>query len=161
MRISLIAFAGLAGVTACGGPPTVAPDDLAVLVGDDWEGTLTYLDYSDNATEVTLPAELAVAQNGATFELYFSYPDEPQANGRAEVTISEDGRQLNTETLTRSTREDETLHLVAEAACGDNGQPATCEYEYSIAPTAFSITNRVTPESGGETIVRNTYSFTR
>lgn len=140
----------------------VSPDDLAPLVGDDWEGELTYLDSGDNETEITMPAELAVSQNGRVFELYFTFPDDPQANGRAEMVLSEDGRRMNEETVQRRLKTDSGERMiVTQRACQDNGMSAECEFTYIIAPDALSITKTVTPDNSDESFRRNRYMFTR
>ncbi len=170
-RSSTVCLAALA-LVACGNASggsggehdfaaKVRPADLAPLVGDDWKGTLTYLNDDVPTEDVTLPVDLAVAQNGDTFELYFDYPEEPAANGRAEVSISEDGRMLNDETVKRRMEEDETLTLVTEAACTDSGVDATCEYTYDVSPSAFSIRKMVTLDGEPDAFRRNHYSFTR
>ncbi|MEQ8557785.1 MAG: hypothetical protein RIB03_05665 [Henriciella sp.] len=163
---------GLAFLAACGGSdagdnsdasfaPKVSPDDFSVLVGDEWEGSLTYLDYSDEETETTIPAELLVGQNGRTFELYFSFPEDPRADGRAEVAISENGRKVNDETVQRRVQRGDELMLVTKQDCQDNAVTATCEYTYTIAPQEFTITKMVTPRDEDEAFRRNHYSFTR
>ena len=140
----------------------VSPEDFDPLVGDDWEGELTYLDYGDNETEITLPAELAVSRNDRVLDLYFSFPDEPQANGRAEMVISEDGRRMNDETVERRIRTDSgELMVITGQACEDNGAPADCEFTYIVSQDALSITKRVDPEGEGEAFRRNRYVFTR
>ena len=172
MLKQVIAIGSLVALAACGGAesdsgnrapfaPTVSPDDLSVLVGDDWQGELTYLDYGDNKTETTLPVNLLVGQNDRTFELHFTFPDEPQANGRAEINISDDGRQLNDETLVRRLEDGSALMLVTHQACDDNGVNGDCEFTYMIAPDAFSITKMVTPEGSDAAYRRNHYLFTR
>lgn len=141
--------------------PMVRPSDFAVLTGDDWEGELTYLNHEEPPKEITLAADLAVAQNANTFELYISYPDAPRADGRAELTVSEDGRLINDEKVVERSREDGALVLESRQDCEDAGRPALCEHTYQIAPEAFSIRKMVTPEDEGEAFQRNFYEFTR
>lgn len=139
----------------------VRVSDIAVLVGDDWEGTLTYLNYGEPKKDVTIPAKLAVAQNHDMFELYFEFPEEPDANGRAELVISDDGRMLNDETVTRRMEEDGTLTLVTESDCKDAAVQAKCEFTYDISPSALSIRKMVTLDGDTDAYRRNHYSFTR
>lgn len=137
------------------------PADLAVLEGDDWTGELTYLNQGEPKREYTVPAELAVAQNDRTFELYFTYPDEPEANGRAEVTLSADGRRLNDETIIDRKEQHDGLMLVTEQACRDEGLKAECQFTYWISVHEFSIRKNVTLAGADEAIPRNVYEFAR
>ncbi|WP_084399252.1 hypothetical protein [Henriciella aquimarina] len=159
-------------VAACGAPdptategrqvaPEVSADELAVLSGDDWEGELTYLKDADEGAEVTLPVELAVAQNGQTFELYFSYPEQPTADGRAEVIVSDDGKMLNDETIVSREQKDDGFVLITQQACKDNDLEAQCEYTYWISEHAFSIRKMVRIDGREGAFQRTYYSFTR
>lgn len=172
MRRYIWGLAGLAVFAACDGAdpdsenhrpfaPTVSPDELSGLVGDDWEGELTYRGQGNAETGVTVPVELLVGQNGRTFELHFSFPENRQADGRAEVTISEDGRRINDEMLVRRLEDDGTLMLVTQQACEENSEPGTCEYTYMIAPHAFGITRMVRPKGPAEPFQASRYLFTR
>lgn len=76
--------------------PTVKGRDLQLLMGAQWKGTLTYLDYSRNK-RVSIPSNLTVTKsNGDRWSWVFEYqyPDEPKANSRETVTISKDGEPL-------------------------------------------------------------------
>ncbi|RIJ30606.1 hypothetical protein D1223_08275 [Henriciella mobilis] len=166
------ALAGLAFLAACGNAssgngteapfaPTASPDDFAVLVGDDWEGELTYLDPRDGESDVTVPVELLVGQNERTFELHFTFPDNEQAGGRAEITVSDDGRRLNDETLIRRMKTEDGLMLVAQAECQENDEPGACKYTYLIGDHAFEITKMIKPQDDEAFFRQNHYSFTR
>ena len=166
------ALAGLAFLAACGNAssgndnatpfaPTVSPDDFAILVGDDWAGELTYLDPRDGQSDVTVPVELLVGQNERTFELHFTFPENEKAGGRAEITVSDDGRRLNDETLIRRMKSENGLMLVAQDKCEDNDEPGTCKYTYLIGEHAFEITKRFRPQDDEAFSQRNHYSFTR
>ncbi|WP_084420544.1 hypothetical protein [Henriciella litoralis] len=141
--------------------PTITPDDLKPIVGTDWKGTLTYLDYGDGETESTIPVELMVLQTERTFGLYFTFPEDPEADGGADITISDNGRMINQETVTRRIEEDGSLMVVTLAPCEDNGVQASCEYTYDISPSAFSIRMMVTLEGDDQAFRRHHYSFTR
>ena len=172
MRQSVSLLVGTILVAACGDAsggqdrenyfaPMVRASDFAVLTGDDWQGELTYLNHEEPPEDVTLAADLAVAQNANTFELYITYPDAPRADGRAELTVSEDGRLINDEKVVERSKENGKLVLESRQDCQDAGRPALCEYTYRIAPEAFSIRKMVTPEGEGEAFQRNFYEFAR
>jgi hypothetical protein len=141
--------------------PTISPDDFTPLVGTDWKGTLTYLDYGDGKTEVTIPVELMVLQTERTFGLYFTFPEDPEADGGADITISDNGRMINQETVTRRLEENGSLMVVTLAPCEDGGVQASCEYTYEISGSAFSIRMMVTLDGDTEAFRRHHYSFTR
>ena len=75
----------------------ITRDDLQVLTGLQWSGTLTYLDYQSNR-KVSIPANLTVRPNGEdkwSWVFEYSYPDEPKANSEEVVRLSKDGKTIN------------------------------------------------------------------
>lgn len=140
--------------------PTISAEDLAMLEGD-WTGALTYRDYTEPYEDVSIPAALTVTPRDEGILLQLSYSDEPSAYDASMLSVSENGRRLNSEdVVSRTDFEGETL-LITESACEDDGRPARCEMRYTLSPQVFEMTKMVTLDSGGEPFRRNTYAFER
>ncbi len=148
-------------VTEPDAPPTASLDDFRDLIGDDWLGSLTYLNYGEPKQDFTIPAALSVRESETGLGLYFQYPDEPDQNSRSALSITEEGRVVNGDTLTERSETGETLTLVTEGACQDMGQPATCEMIYTISDTALSIRKMVQYDGAAESFRRNEFEFVR
>ena len=145
-------------------PPamTTSPADPAPLIGTDWTGTLTYMNYQEPFIDVTIPAALEVTETASGLELFFKYPDEPQANSRYELTYSDTGSDIDGKPLTeRMVSETGATTLKTVAKCEDMGRAASCEMVYQISDADFIQTKFVTYAESGEQIRRNSYAFTR
>lgn len=92
-------------------------DDVQLLTGAQWAGTLTYLDYRSNK-KVSIPANLTVKPNGDdqwSWVFEYQYPDEPHANSSEIIRLSKDGRSMNDEVvLERTSLPDGTVRFVTE-----------------------------------------------
>lgn len=161
-----IAIVAMSLASACVGmaaeeAPSVSAADLLRMVGDDWKGTLTYRDYSPPFGRVTLQVEAKIKATPAGVETSLHYPREPNADGSSELLVSADGAMLDGERVVLRREEGDRLILATEDACEDDGKPATCRHEYSLAPRDISWRKLVT--FGGDTapVERNTYQFTR
>ena len=139
-------------------------DDLQVLTGAQWSGTLTYLDYRSKK-KVSIPANLKVAPNGAdkwSWIFEYEYPDEPQANSKEIVRLSEDGSSLNGEAvLERISLPDNTVKFVTEKKGEDNNRRATFRYTYSLNAQKFSIKKEVRYEYEDHFFERNGFDWKR
>lgn len=144
-----------------GPAPRVWPSDLTGLVGDNWQGQLTYLDHGISRERVTLPVNLTVTQDGHTFAFDFTYPEKPEADARVQVVISTNGRKINDETVVRRIERSDSLFLVTDEACTDKGVEARCDHTYEITPRSLSMRKMVTLDGDEEAFIRNHYSFTR
>lgn len=139
----------------------VMPSDLAVLTGDSWSGTFTYLSFGEPEQALSVPAQMSAAQDGRVLELFLTYPEDPQANGQLDLVISDDGRMINAETLKRRVEDDGELTLITEHDCYDNGRLALCEMVYRIQPRQFVIRKLVTLNGANDAFQRSRYTFTR
>ena len=77
----------------------VQPDQIQDCVGN-WEGTLTYLDYS-SGNPFSMPANIKIekGKNDRELLLFNEYPNEPKANNKGKMTLSKDGTKLNGKTI--------------------------------------------------------------
>lgn len=144
--------------------PRLSATDLNVLTGAQWIGTLTYLDYRSNK-KVSIASNLKVSQPKAdepAWVFEYEYPDEPKANGRETVTISEDGTTLNGERLVEKTElAAKELRFVTEKSGVDNNKKALFRFTYLISPTTFSRKKEVRYEGTEEYLERNQYNWKR
>jgi len=114
------------------------PDELDVLTGKHWTGTLTYLDYGSGEL-TTIPTELTVKNKGqGVYEWGTAYPKEPGHNSTDELTISSDGKVLDGENVTERMLTGNFLKIVTEKTGTDNHKAARFGFTYLIGKNAFS-----------------------
>jgi hypothetical protein len=163
LRVAIAIVAGSLAV-ACASvamdAPTVSAADLQRMVGDDWKGTLAYRDYSPPFGRVTLEVEAKIRATATGIETSLHYPREPKADGTSELGVSADGTMLDGERVVFRREDGDRLIIAAEAACEDDGKPATCRHEYTLAPREISWRKLVT-FGDGTPVERNVYRFTR
>lgn len=139
-------------------------DDLQMLTGAQWSGTLTYLDYRSKK-KVSIPSILTVKPNGddkASWVFEYQYPDEPQANSREIVRLRNDGGRMNDEVvLERTNLPDNTVKVVTEKKGQDNDRSALFRFTYSLNAKTFSIQKDVRYEDESQFFERNEYNWKR
>ena len=142
--------------------PMVSASDFEVVIGDDWAGELTYLDYSSGET-VAIPATLSVGPiDGRTINYAFGYPDEPQAKNAGTWTISGDGQSLDDKTVTsRMDGDNGDLILVMEYSGSDNNAPAEITETLILSANGIVMTKDVQPEGETQAFQRNSFAFSR
>ena len=75
--------------------PTVKSADFQIIAGDDWTGTLTYLDYGSEK-RVTIPTKAAVhIASSKSIKYSISYPEEPWEDTKAKLKLSKSGRTVD------------------------------------------------------------------
>lgn len=161
---ALLIAASLFAQDAAAQKPKLKAGDLKRLTGAQWKGTLTYLDYGKNK-KVSITSHLAVAGPGAdelswTFD--YQYPDEPRANSKGVVVVSQDGTIFDGgRVIERATATGGVLKIVTEKAGTDDDKPALFRFTYLLGPSSFSIRKEVRHEGAAEFFERNHYSWTR
>ena len=139
-------------------------DDLEILTGTQWTGTLTYLDYRSKK-KVSIPSNLNVRPNGEdkwSWVFEYQYPDEPQANTKEIVRLSKDGRSVNGEViLERVSLPDNTVKFVTEKKGADNNRSASIRFTYSLNAKSFSIRKEVRYEDEDQFFERNGFDWKR
>ena len=144
--------------------PKVSAEDLRRLAGARWTGTLTYLDYGSNK-RVSIPSNLTVTQaegEGGAWVFDYEYPDEPKANGRRTLKISDDGAVFDGETVVERTSLDGGgFRLVTVKRGKDNEKEALFRFTYTLEGSAFTIKKEVRAEGAAEFFERNRYSWKR
>lgn len=139
-------------------------DDLQILTGTQWSGTLTYLDYRSKK-KVSIPSQLIVRPNGDdkwSWVFEYVFPDEPHANSRDILRLSEDGKTINGEVvLERIGLPDDTVKFVTEKKGEDNNRRASLRFTYLLNATSFSITKEVRYEDEAQFFERNRFDWKR
>lgn len=140
----------------------VTPQQLALLIGD-WEGTLTYLNYSDN-TEVSIKAKLKAAEGENETQLAMTniYPDEPGHGGSYTLSITKNGSRLNKSRIVSSKQlADGTTEIMTIRKGRDDGKRSRIRITYLIAPKDLVVRKEVLFKGATEWLKRNQYTYTR
>jgi len=166
-------------LTACSALPSVslpAPDakevkpeedlrlmasDLTGLGGEDWAGTLTYLDYG-SGEKVAIPVRANVTVKLGCVRLGLIYPGEPEANSIDEICISEDGRKFGDAGLISLQRlEPNFIAFQTEADGQDDNKPARIRQNYILSRAAFTSGKEVSFDDGETWTERNEFDLER
>lgn len=139
-------------------------DDLKPLEGKQWVGNLSYLDYG-SGKQTTIKSNVTISRSvekPLTWLFDYQYPDEPKANSKSEVLLSNDGLLFNGETLIENTKlGDSSRRIVTTKPGNDNNRKALYRYTYNFGNDKFSIRKDVLIDGTTEYFERNTYSWTR
>ncbi|HEX7317241.1 MAG TPA: hypothetical protein VF297_25310 [Pyrinomonadaceae bacterium] len=158
--VLLATFAGLVQQPS----PKVSAEDLRGLTGARWTGSLTYLDYRSNK-QVSIPSNLTVTQaagDETSWVFEYEYPDEPKANGKQTLKISDDGTVFDGETVVERTGLDGGgFRLVTVKRGRDNDKDAQFRFTYTLDRSTFTIKKEVRAEGATEYFERNRYSWKR
>ena len=119
---------------------TISKKEITKLIGN-WEGTLTYLDYTSNKP-FTMPADIYIKQIDGSNKFLFinSYPKESNANSVDTFTISDDGKKINDEIVTSNrVLKNGSLEIITEVSGtdGNENKPALIRHTYSISENFF------------------------
>lgn len=143
-------------------PPTL--DDFAFLVGT-WEGELTYLDYGDDTTRVTLATRVAFRRDGDVLRFTYRYlePDGREVSDEGTVAVDADGRvTFGPETYALVASEDGgevwTRRLVRRGT--DNDRPVEVMRVVSREDDRLTLTKEIRPEDA-PAFERNRYTLRR
>jgi len=142
--------------------PSVTMADFKPLEGDDWTGTLTYLDYGSDKL-VTIPTKAAMTVKSETLLKYeISYPKEPWENTKSSFKISHSGRVLDGHVLTsRKLLYDGNLFLETLHDGEDDERPAEIRMTYIVGSTNFTLIKNVRFDDSEDFKNRNVYAFSR
>ena len=142
--------------------PTLTPMDLKDAPGN-WVGTLTYLDYRKN-TPVSIRTRLKVVSlNNNEWILDTEYPDEPKANNKDTVALSNAGTSYNDATIIKHITTIDGIQFITEkrGTDGNDNKPCTFNYIYTITETHMTIRKDVLFDGTSKWITRNEYRYAR
>lgn len=177
MKTLMIACASLALIGACtvsadtspATPNTISsmaaqasPADFALIEGDGWAGTLTYLDYGTQKLS-SIPVALDVAPaSGRTVTYKIKYPGEAQYNTTEKLKLSKDGTRLNGNAIIeRTSQQDESVEIVTLERGKDDNREADIRTTYKLSSSALTITKDVKFDDGEDFFERNELALTR
>lgn len=142
---------------------TLCPEkDLKNLPGN-WNGSLTYLDYT-SGKNYTMEAKLKVKNiDSETYLFCTSYPDEPKANATDTLKISNDGKSINTENIVSVLKKRKQIEITTEEKSkdGNDQKEALIKHTYSLSKKSLLIKKEVQFAGHKEWIIRNIYSYTK
>ncbi|MFZ6798854.1 DUF6624 domain-containing protein [Undibacterium sp. Di24W] len=129
-----------------------------------WRGELRYLDYSKNIW-VSIPSNLRVSQtpqDPAVWLWSYGYDDEPHANAKDGVRLSQDGKKLGEEQIvSRMNMPDGGLRIVTKMSGQDDNRPAQFRFTYTIKDESFERKKEVKLVNADDYFVRHVYSWKR
>ena len=144
--------------------PKIKSGDFKRLLNGQWKGKLTYQDYRSNK-KVSILSNLTVTESNEdklSWIFEYEYPDEPKANKKSIVKISEDGKTFDEETVVERTNlPNKTLKIVTTKNGMDNDKPAVLRHTYLLSKKSFSIKKEVKYEGTQKFFERNEYSWIR
>lgn len=142
----------------------ITRNDFQILTGEQWSGTLTYLDYRANK-KVSIRANLSVTQSvddDHSWVFDYQYPDEPKANSKEIIKLSKDGKSINGEAVIERTKlPNGTVRFATEKKGQDNDRSASFRYIYTLSAKMFSIKKEVRYDGETQFFERNEYRWTR
>ncbi|MEO1554690.1 MAG: hypothetical protein AAFR82_12240 [Pseudomonadota bacterium] len=163
-RIALLILLSpvLAQPSLAGETPALTPEVFDVIVGDDWSGALTYLNYGEPVKDFTIPAELEVERVERGVKIAYKYPDEPHQNSTVTARLNEDGSQLMGAAVTvNDIGAAGAREIRTEYACEDMGKTAECEMIYELSSDRVVMRKMVTYSGEADAFRRSEYVFTR
>ncbi|MCU0617083.1 MAG: hypothetical protein MUD17_08390 [Gemmatimonadaceae bacterium] len=140
--------------------------DVDRIAGPGWTGTLTYRDYTTEASTTIKAAPLLVrltdAPDGGTrWEFRMAYADEPHANSGDTLSLSADGRTLRGATvIAREQLADGRVRVITEQDGRDNERPARIRTVYILGEKSASL-QKLVRYDGGDYFERHIYEWMR
>lgn len=140
---------------------TVSESDFEKMIADNWTGELIYIDYG-TGKEVSIPCELSVqkvAEN--TFDLNYSFPDEPHANWTDREKITHQGQVFAHQKIMSIEKNRLTTIIKTTKWGADDNQEANLFYTYSLNENELKIKKEYQLIGKDEIIFRNEFRFTK
>jgi hypothetical protein len=156
---SILLF-GLCQLAAAQNKDGISQKDIKTLAGN-WEGTLVYLDYSDDETPVTMLTSLHIADLGDSLLLNFLYqePNGKKVSDQSIMRIVDNGDKLVYDGeelfITEIRRRGVKLTIIAENESTDNGKPAEIRQTFIIGPGILNIIKEARYEGMKKYFTRN------
>ena len=159
-----IPIVALAQESAGANENKIFPQDLEMLIGD-WEGTLTYIDYS-SGNPFKMPANLKMekGKNDYELKLYNIFPNEPKANDESKLVISKDGNLINGKPInSRKIASNNEIEFIVEYSGkdGNENKKAKIRQIYIIGNNKFINIKEIRFLDQKEWIKRNEFNYTK
>jgi len=171
LRAGLAASIGLGGslLPGCASAPTsndparLVANDLDLLTGTPWVGTLTYLDYTSKK-QTTIDSSLIVVRTNDTppaWEFGVGYAKEPHADSKEDVSLKDGGRRLGDEQVVSRTSLPDGVLFITECDGQDDNRAARFRFEHTITPHEYSKRKLVRFVGTTEFFERHIYRWNR
>ncbi|PIA81977.1 hypothetical protein BFR04_11770 [Gaetbulibacter sp. 4G1] len=139
---------------------SVSISDFEILNDTKWEGKLTYLDYqSGKLTSIETKLQVSIEGNRITSNIQYVY--EPNKNNKSSVSIRKNGTLYGNEKVISNKQTNDTRTIITSYKGKDNGKKATIFITYKFNKNNYTISKKVVYKDGSESVIRNTYSFTK
>ena len=144
--------------------PSLSATEFNIISGS-WNGEITYKDYSSGKS-FSMPADVTIRQIGTSknFIFFNSYPKEPNANSYDTVSISEDGKMLNSEMISvKNAFPNGDIEIITEVSGidGNDNMPAVIRHTYLLGKNIFSKRKDVKFSEEAGWINRNLFTYSR
>ena len=142
----------------------VTPDHLEVFEGK-WKGSLTYLNYGDDKTLVTLPleAEATFGEKGVSFVYLFTEPS--GGIERRTDRLYFKGERLHFsgrwDIVSSKAQDLENWTMELKKSGKDNNKDSDFKETIEVTPAKIIVTKMVKYHDGGDYFMRNQYVFER
>jgi hypothetical protein len=150
---------------------TVSNDFISAMQGD-WKGKLTYTDYQNDSTQVTMDVWLKSSFEDAKLvkEFYYREPDgktKQKAKSTDTTYIADNGEKLfetgykNPFKIRTYENINETKKLIMETKDEDNNKASTIKTTITLTPSSMTIKKEVKYNGTSNFFVRHTFSYTK
>lgn len=146
---------------------TLTLDALASMEGS-WTGTLTYLDYGDNETQVDLPAhaEFVRVSDTLVFTFFYTEPNGSLVDDQGFLLIEAEGNiSVNGEGWQVVEAEQDSSGLLNQLVISQRGQdagrPALLTRSFVVGTDGLRITQDVLLDGDSVSFQRNQHRFSR
>lgn len=147
-------------------PTEVTKEHLQVFEGE-WSGSLTYLNYGDDATLVTLPlkteAYMDTKGKGVRFNYYFTEPG-GGIEERKDRLYFKDGKLMFSgkwEIVSSDANDLQNWTMELKKSGKDNNKDSDFKETITVTPNKITVTKMVKYHDGDEFFMRNQYVFER
>jgi hypothetical protein len=145
------------------------PKPVLGLLAGNWAGTLTYLNYRDNKSRVTLETKAVSTIEADTIKMQFEYtePSGKLIPSSDWLWLSPDGNSLcwdgesDAYKVSKLVRSDSSMTLIVQKVGVDNNKKATIRKTILVRGKTLTIAKQVRYQKTRKFVTRNTYSFIR
>ena len=143
-------------------PADFTNDHLQVFQGN-WKGTLTYLNYGDDETLVTLPVDLEAtfSNSGLSFVYLFTEPGGSIEKRKGGIKLSGDKIHYSGKWEVKASELKDLNHWTLELTRSgkDNNRKADFWQTMAVSPEKITVTKMVKYQDEGDFFMRNRYVF--
>lgn len=137
-------------------------DHLEIFKGD-WEGNLTYLNYGDDKTLVTLPVKLVATfgEKGLKFEYFYTEPGGAieKRTGKFELRGEKVYYNGRWELVSTDVQDKEHWTMELKSSGKDNNRKADFQKTIVVTASKITVTKKVKYEGTDAFFMRNQHTF--